>query len=183
MFWVKTAFRVGWDTSFQPQGWATSSTAALSLWRKQASGTRVREKERHAARGRLESNTAQDSESPRIKLGCKCPGFAVWHMTVFSLSLSVSAVKTQCCEDSRVGRGHGGAEVCHCWQRQRKNAGTVFLSVAMTRSTSVVWPVFGSSSRSLHVICVTGTDVCCVLQVWNHWVQHATNIYTTNPLI
>lgn len=38
MFWVKTASRVGWDTSFQPQGWATSSTAALSFWGRDSKG-------------------------------------------------------------------------------------------------------------------------------------------------
>ena len=93
MFWVKTAFRVGWDTSFQPLGWATSSTAALSLWRERASGTRETERKRHTqspSKAWIKSCTRQWSAMNKSILGCKRFGFTVWHRPVFSLSLCQS---------------------------------------------------------------------------------------------
>lgn len=61
----ENSFRVGWVTSFQPLGWATSSTAALSLWREKARGTR-RRRETDRSHARLGLRTAQDSED------CEC---------------------------------------------------------------------------------------------------------------
>lgn len=130
MFWVKTAFRVGWDTSFQPLGWATSSTTALSLWRENASGTKNRDG------AKLGLRTAEDSEVPWIKTVGTVSSLALQCDTgLFCLFYSVSALKT-----ARGGRGHAGAEVCHCWHRQGRMPGQ-FSSVTVSGSTSVVLAV------------------------------------------
>lgn len=136
MFWVKTAFRIGWDTSFQPLGWATSSTAALSLWREKTRGARERKTDRESpSKAGIEDCTRQWLAMNKSSWDCKCFGFTMWHRPVFSLSLSVSALKT-----AGGGRGRAGAEVCHCWHRRGRMPGQ-FSSVTVTGSTSVVWAV------------------------------------------
>lgn len=80
---MKTAFGVGWDTSFQPQGWATSSTAALSFWGRDSKGD--------------QKESGREPHEARIRL-CERQGRAldesVWDCkhreAVLSLSLSVS---------------------------------------------------------------------------------------------
>lgn len=82
----------------------------------------------------IKNCTRQWSTMNKSSLDFKRFGFTVWHRPVFSLSFSVSAVKTG------GGRRQAGAEVCHCWHRQGRMPGQ-FSSVAVTGSTSVVWPV------------------------------------------
>lgn len=64
------------------------------------------------------------------------------------------------------GREGGGCEPeqrCVIVDTDREERLDSFSTVAATGSTSVVWScVFRSSSRSAHVICVTGTGVCAL---------------------
>lgn len=131
MFWVKTAFRVGWDTSFQPLGWATSSTTALSLWRESAKWD---QKQRRSKAG-IKDCRRQWSAMNKDSWDCKQFGFTGWHGPVLSLLLC------QCFKDSKRREGtKAGAEVCHCWHRQGRMPGQ-FSSVTVTGSTSVVLAV------------------------------------------
>ncbi len=73
----ENSFRVGWVTSFQPLGWATSSTAALSLWWEKARGTRRRERDRQI-QARPGLRTAQDSEDCEVPYSWNYLGFTEW---------------------------------------------------------------------------------------------------------
>lgn len=167
MFWVKTAFRVGWDTGFQPLGWATSSTAALSLWREKARGTRKRETDRQTEDG-IKDCKRQWSAMNKGSWDCKRFGFAVWRRPVLSLSLSV--------KDSRRREGTGRSRGVSLLTQTRKNAWTDFHCYCDWIHFCGLGCVFRSSSRSLHAFCVGGTHkaLCLhsVLWVGNHWAEH-----------
>lgn len=147
-------------------------------------GKRVR-RERERAQARLGLRTAQDSEAPvnKSRLDCKRYSFTGWHRPVFSLSLSVSALKT-----AGWGRGQARAEVCHCWHRQGRMPGQFFLCCCDWIHFCGLGCVFRSSSRSLQVISVVGTDRLCVcaMSYRSEIIEQNTFdcfVYTTNPLI
>ena len=157
MFWVKTAFRVGWDTSFQPLGWATSSTAALSLWRENASGTRERKRDtQRPSKAGIKDSTREWSSMNKGSWDCKSFGSTVWHRPVLSLSFCRGF------KDSRRREGTSWGRGVSLLTQTGKNAWTVFLCYCDWIHFCGLGCVFRSSSRSLHVICVVGTDRLCV---------------------
>lgn len=160
MFWMKTAFRVGWDTSFQPQGWATSSTAALSFWGRDSKGGPEKSQAESFTRPGL--GFAEDDEEPQMKaFGSES---AERLFCLFgSLSVGVREMSTE-------------PKVCHCWHRRGRASGA-FTSATATGSTSAVWPVCleeapgrcicsVSSCRLSQALCLRS-----VLWVGNRWAE------------
>lgn len=172
MFWVKTAFRVGWDTSFQPQGWATSSTATLSFWGRESKGD---QKESDRAFMRSGLGFAKDNEEPQMKaFGTVSTKrlFCLFHC------LSVGARETRAL-----------AEVCHCWHRRGRTSGA-FSSATATGSTSAVSDVCLEEVPGGCICFVSWTDwgrLCvCALSSGSEIIEQnmlSCFVYPTDPLV
>lgn len=149
MFWVKTAFRVGWDTGFQPLGWATTSTSTLFLWRERERESKMVQKERDRqapAKTGIIDSTKQWGIVNKNSLNSLQTVTKAW----FS---SVSALKT--CRRREAMSWRRGVLLL---TQTEKNAWTVFLCSCDWIHFCGLDFVLRSYFRSLHVSCVVCWD-------------------------